>query len=164
MPRFTIVDEEDNIIGYKDRKDIKQGDIYRVSALWITNSKGDILLAQRSFSKTNDPGKWGPAVAGTVEEGEDYLTNIIKEAEEEIDLKNINPKIAAPKERIFGEHNFFGQWYSVEVNQPVDDFVIQKEEVECVKWFSKEEFLNASVNTPDIFLKETKERAGLFYK
>lgn len=86
--KIIIVDENDTIIGHKNRDSMEDGDMYRVSALWIQNSKGDILLAQRSFDKRNDPGKWGPAVAGTVEEGETYESNIIKEAEEEIGLKN----------------------------------------------------------------------------
>ena len=51
MSEVIIVDEKDNIISYKERKSISQKDIYRVSALWIMNSKGDSLLAQRSFNK-----------------------------------------------------------------------------------------------------------------
>jgi len=57
MVLIPIVDEKDKIIGYKDRKEIQKEDIYRVSALWITNSKDEILLAQRAFSKSHDPGR-----------------------------------------------------------------------------------------------------------
>ena len=89
--KFTIVDENDNIIAQKERANIKPEDIYRVAALWVTNSKGDILLAQRALSKKHDPGKWGPAVAGTVEERETYRANIIKETSEEIGLHDISP-------------------------------------------------------------------------
>ena len=49
--KTIIVDENDKKIGLKMRGDIKQKEIYRVSALWIENSKGDVLLAQRSFNK-----------------------------------------------------------------------------------------------------------------
>ena len=87
--KIIIVDEDDNIIGSKERNSIVSGDIYRVSALLIENSKGEILLAQRALTKKHDPGKWGPPVAGTVEEGETYESNIVKEAEEELGLKNI---------------------------------------------------------------------------
>jgi len=58
-----IVNEQDEIIGYKPRREITPEDIYRVSALWIENSKWEILLAQRGFMKTNGPGKWWAAVA-----------------------------------------------------------------------------------------------------
>ncbi|MFA6422790.1 MAG: NUDIX domain-containing protein, partial [Candidatus Buchananbacteria bacterium] len=86
MAKIIIVNENDEAIGHKERNELDFSDIYRVSGLWITNLKGEILLAQRAFTKNHDPGKWGPAAAGTVEEGEDYETNILKEAEEELGL------------------------------------------------------------------------------
>lgn len=55
---IPIVDQNDEIIGYKDRADISSDDIYRVSALWVENSKGEFLLAQRGFMKKNGPGRW----------------------------------------------------------------------------------------------------------
>ena len=87
--RIPIVNEEDEIIKIIDSTERMKGDIGRVSALWITNEKGEILLAQRSFTKKRDPGVWDPAVAGTVEEGETYEQNIIKEAEEELSKSKI---------------------------------------------------------------------------
>ena len=54
--KIIIVDENDNIIGYKERGTIEQSDIDRVSALWITNSKGEFLLARRAYTKKNNPG------------------------------------------------------------------------------------------------------------
>ncbi|GAF94063.1 unnamed protein product, partial [marine sediment metagenome] len=80
--KIIIVDDNDKIIGYKERDTLKREDIYRVSALWITNSHGEILLARRHHTKSHRPRKWGPAVAGTVDAGETYEDNIIKEAEE----------------------------------------------------------------------------------
>ena len=117
-PKIVIVDEDDNVIGHKERGLVGRGDIYRVSALWITNSKGKILLARRALTKSHDPGKWGPAVAGTVEEGEDYRDNIVKEAGEEIGLRNIKPQ-TGPKIRIFGEHNYFDQWYLLKIDKTI---------------------------------------------
>ncbi len=88
MSKIIVVDENDKEIGVKERSKITHDDIYRVSGLWLTNSKGEILLAQRSFNKPrdNDPGKWGPAVAGTVDEDETYKENIQKEIKEELGL------------------------------------------------------------------------------
>jgi isopentenyldiphosphate isomerase len=79
MEKQVIVDESDNVIGAKIRSDILPDDIYRVSCLWLRNPSGEVLLAQRSFDKKNDPGRWGPAVAGTVSENETYEENIRKE-------------------------------------------------------------------------------------
>ena len=110
-PRIIIVNDQDEIMGHKERGTLVSEDIYRVAGLWVTNSNGNILLAQRQLGKRNDPGKWGPAVAGTVDEGETYESNIIKEAEEEIGLEDISPT-KSKKRRYTGEHNYFCQWFS----------------------------------------------------
>lgn len=152
---IVIVNEKDKIIGSKDSNKINPEDIYRVSALWITNSKNQILLARRALTKHNEPGKWGPAVAGTVEVGETYRKNIIKEAEEELGLKNINP-IKDTKKRIFGKHNFFCQMYTLKIDRQIKDFKIQKHEVDKIKWFSKKELAEKINSNPETFTPSMK--------
>ncbi len=159
--KIVIVDENDKIIDYKERESLKEGEIYRVSALWIKNSKGEILLARRHRSKSHHPGRWGPAVAGTVDEGETYEENIIKEAEEELGLKNIKLQIG-PKTKTEGEYNHFTQWYTLVVDKEINEFTIQEDEVEELKWFSKEELLRELDSTPNEFLPTMKKYAKLF--
>ncbi len=153
--RIPIVNEQDEIIGYKDRDDKDPKDICRVSGLWITAPSGDILLAQRSFSKKRDPGLWGPAVAGTVEEGETYETNIIKEAKEEIGLSGLKP-IIGPKIRRSTSHEYFVQWFMATVDQNYP-FKKQDEEVEALRWFTKKEILKLLKEKPEIFLSNFKQ-------
>ena len=90
--KIPIVDENDNIIGYKDREHKRSEDIFRITHVWIFNKKNQFLIAKRHHSKKVSPNKWSPAVAGTVEEGESYESNARKEAEEELGLKNLNLK------------------------------------------------------------------------
>ena len=150
--RIPIVDEEDNIIEYREKNDRDLNAIYRVSALWITNSKGEILLARRAFTKSHDPGKWGPAVAGTVEEDETYESNIIKEAEEELGLKNIKP-ILGLKRREKTKWNYFSQRFHLVLDKDISDFKIQKDEVAEIKWFSEKELKDEVEKSPENFLK-----------
>src|SRR3989338_3993719 len=110
--RIPIVNEQDEIIGYKDRKDRNKVDIARITGLWLWNEKGEALLAQRSFNKKMHPGMWGPAVAGTVEEGETYESNIIKESEEEIGLTNIQ-LVSGARLRKRTNYNYFVQQFSI---------------------------------------------------
>ena len=164
--KIVIVDKDDNVIGVKERLSLVDSeDIYRVSALWLTNSKGEILLAQRSFDKNNDPGKWGPAVAGTVDEGESYEENIYKEAEEELGIKDVKFKIG-PKtstlERPNVKHLHFTQWFTLSIDRDIKDFKIQEDEVEQIKWFSKEEILKINNKDPEFFLKGIEEKVKLF--
>jgi len=157
--KTIIVDEKDNIIGDKERDAVETSDIYRVSALWITNSQGEVLLARRALTKSHSPGKWGPAVAGTVEEGETYYSNIIKEAKEELDLENIQPK-TGPKLRVAQDYNYFCQWYLLEIDKPAEEFIIQKEEVEEVKWISQKELLTEIKEKPENFVEAIKGWVG----
>jgi len=159
--KIVIVNEKDEIIGNKLRNEIKSKDVYRVSALWITNSKKEILLAQRAFTKKNDPGKWTTAVAGTIEEGESYDSNIIKEAKEELRLYNIKPQ-KGQKIRVYGEHNFFCQWYTLVLDKPLEYFVFSKEEVRSIKWFTPKALAKEVEKNPDNFLPSMKQWIDLF--
>jgi len=137
------IDENDNQISVVPRSEHDEH-IYRVSALSITNSKGEILLAQRAFTKKHHPGKWGPAVAGTVEEGETYLSNILKETEEEIGISITEEDIElGPKtDTLDKKYKHFTQWFYYVTDLDVENFDCQKDEVEDIRWFTPEEIRN----------------------
>jgi len=147
--RIIIVDEKDNVVGVELRSVVDKKNLrYRVSALWLKNSDGDVLLARRALTRMHYPGQWGPAVAGTVGEGESYEDNILKEAEEELGLKDIDMK-EGPNVKIDGNYNYFAQWFIGVIDEPADFFKIQEDEVAEVKWFSVEELKDMIENHPD---------------
>ena len=161
MSKISIVDENDHIIGAEEFEKAKKDGIYRVAALWITNSHGENLLALRHRNKIHDPLKWGPAVSGTVEEGESYEQNIIKEAEEELGLENILPKLG-PKIKIEDKYNYFVQWFTLTTDEAISEFKIQKDEVEEIKWFTKEELLSKLESHPENFTPGMRKYGKLF--
>ena len=135
--KIIIVDENDKVIVNKDRERLKPEDIYRVSALWISNGKDKVLLAKRALSKKSFPGCWGPAVSGTVQEGETYYSNVIKEAREELGLKEIIPT-KGPKVRVASDdYNYFTQWYLLTVEEGQARLKLNKKEVSELKWLGK---------------------------
>ena len=147
-----IVDENDQIIGHKKPAEIDfQNDIYRVAALWLTNSKQEILLAQRKYTKNHDPGKWGPAAAGTLEEGETYESNIYKEAQEEIGLTGVKFK-KGPKIRIKQPRNYFCQWFLANADKELKDFELEEAEVETIRWSSLESLIDDLNSHPDKYV------------
>lgn len=152
LMKTIIVDKDDNYLTVKDAKALSQGDIYRVSALWLTNSKNQVLLAQRTMEKQNDPGKWGPAVSGTLEEGETYESNIYREAEEEIGVKGIVFQ-AGPK--LFNDdgYKYFVQWYACQLDWPLSKFRPQKSEVEKLAWVEKNQLLKDIAINPNKYIK-----------
>ncbi len=146
--KIIIVNEKDEQIGLKERGTLNREDIYRVSALWVTNSKGEILLAQRSFNKKNNPGAWGPAVAGTIAKGETYEENIYKEAKEELGLSSYKFLKGKKLTRIGPErkNNYFTQYFKLVADIDIKNLKIQESEVEQIKWLSKEEIKKMKEN------------------
>ncbi len=165
MSKIVVVNEKDEIVGYKDRDDRNNVDIVRVAALWIFNSSGESLLAQRSLAKTRSPGKWGPAVAGTVEEGETYESNIIKETEEEIGLTISKEEILLGEKKLFhSDHPYFGQMYYLKIDLPISGFRPRPGEVEQVKWFGAEQISQRLKEKPEDFTPSMKELLSDYLK
>jgi isopentenyl-diphosphate delta-isomerase len=164
MANVIIVDKNDQPIGFKPRDQITGDDIYRVSGLWLTNLEGGILLAQRSFSKKNSPGKWGPAVAGTVEEGQTYESNIAQEIKEEIGLTGLEIKPYVKKLSSETNKPHFTQWFLAKADIDIADLKIQTDEVEAVRWISPADLVLDLKNNPDKYLVNMPKWVDLFIK
>lgn len=147
--KTILVNEQDEPIGSRHRLEMTKDDIYRVSALWIVDEEGRILLSRRAQAKSHHPGYWGPAAAGTVEENETYDSNIIKEAKEEL---GITIETVAKLEKRFVERDFrhFTQWYKWIYDG--QEIIIDPSEVDEVKWWTKEEIVEAINSQSDKFL------------
>lgn len=159
---IIIVDKDDNEIGIKNFDTVDYlKDIYRVSAAWVSNSQGEVLIAQRAFDKAHSPGCWGPSAAGTIEVGETYDQNIIHELEEEIGL-TVTLADLTKGTKIFTHadnpnRRYFTQWYYTKADKPAEEFVIQKDEVEAVRWVAKEKLLAELTEKPKHFLDSFEE-------
>lgn len=135
--KITIVNQLDEVIGTKESAKLTPKDIYRVSALWLTNPQGKILLAKRSKAKMHDPGKWGPVASGAVSAGEDYGDCIIRLIQEGIGLDNLEFHELQSLRRSH-THNYFCQWFSAVTDKKEDELAID-DKLEEVKWFTRAE-------------------------
>ncbi len=147
-----IVDKNDNLIGHKSKEEFDPScDIYRATGLWLRNSKGEVLLAQRSPKKANSGGKWGPAVGGTVENDETYEDNIIKEAQEEIGLSGVK---FTPGKKYYIEaagRKFFATYFYATIDREAEYFELE-DAVEAVKWVDESWLLGDILQHRDIYL------------
>lgn len=131
-----VVDEQDKIIGHKERPDITKDDIYRVSGLALFRPDRTMFIPRRNMEKIHDPGRWQPvAVAGTVDKGETYLTNIIKEAEEEIGLKITDPTLLF-KRRVSADWEFFASTFAIKLDISSDDLIVDEGEFMESQWIN----------------------------
>lgn len=112
-------------------------------------------MAQRKFDKKIEPGCWGPAVAGTNEEGETYESNIYKEAKEEIGLEGIELKelTTIPAGVV---DSYFVKIYTAVIDLDLEkDITIQQEEVEQVAWLDPEELKRDIKLNPSKYVKSS---------
>jgi isopentenyldiphosphate isomerase len=151
--KVYLVDKGDAVIGEKWRDQLTNDDCWRIIAVWIENSKGEILIQQRSFSKDLNPGLWTPAVVGTVTTDESYEQAALKELAEEVGVTGIQIsfKKAAYYKANFGFRHI--QTFSCKIDRAMEDFVIQDSEVEQIEWIAPMELSNRLKNNPDIFSK-----------
>lgn len=120
-------------------------------------STGNVLMAQRAWTKRNNPGQWACAVAGTIEEGETYDSNIVKEIEEEIGLTCLS-LTTGPKQFVDdGTHKYFCQWYFASIDK--DSAVLTPEEgaVEELRWLVPKELIADVSLNPDKYTPTAME-------
>lgn len=148
-----IVDEYDQLIGHKWKEEFDPAnDTYRVSALWLRNSNGEILLAQRGLAKKNGGGLWGPAVAGTLEYDETYEQNIVKEISEEIGLRGLGLRRGTKRYIEAEGRRYFCVYFYAVTNIPVEQFVLEEGAVQAVKWVSEEWLLDDVSRHPGLYV------------
>ncbi|MCF7834945.1 NUDIX domain-containing protein [Candidatus Gracilibacteria bacterium] len=151
MGEVILVDKNDNIVGYKNRNNLSNSDIVRVSVLNVINSQGDTLLSRRSFLKKNNPGEWGPAVSGMNEKGESPEQSIIKETKQEIGINLYNLE-RITKINLKTNLNIVSIFFESIVDLPESDFVPDQKEVIEVKWFTKKDLQKILDKSSNIFL------------
>lgn len=152
MALIAIVDSDNKVIGRKARTDLQPDDIYTAATLWITDGRNRVLLSQRSFKKKNSPGKWGPSAAGTIEYDESYISNVLKEAKQELGLTIVPDRLQkGPLKFNQGTRKYFAQSYIYTYEAKEDDFLLQNDEVVDVKWFSISQIDDLLVKYPEMF-------------
>lgn len=160
-----VVNEQDEVIGTKSREALTPKDILRVSVLWLEDGHGNVLLQQRALTKQIGPGLWGPAVAGTVESDETYLSNIVKETEEEIGLLGVTPE-QVDKRLYWEPDGQFGRvlmFFRAIADKPLDDFTVQEDEVAQIKWMDKQAVLLDIKKNPQLYVPSVVLWEEMYY-
>ena len=114
----------------------KEGEYGLSVHIWIMNKEGKFLVQKRSKNKKTFPDMWS-LTAGAVDTGETSEEGAIREAKEEIgvDINKDDMELILSFKRT---HNFLDVWL---VRKDIDlkDIIMQEEEVQEVKWVTKEE-------------------------
>ena len=125
----------------------KEGLWHRAVYAFIIDTRGNVLLQKRSANKKLWPNLWDITVGGHVDSGEFGRQALIREAKEELgleisddDIKYLLGSTSINEQgNIVNKH--FNECYVITKNIDISEIVLQKEEVEEVKFFSKDELL-----------------------
>ena len=154
---FDVLNEKGEYTGKIETREKchKEGLWHKAVALFIINSKGQVLLQKRSSKKKMWPNMWDITGGGHVLAGEFGFQAIIREMKEElgIDLeKNDTTFIgSAISTNIKGDiiNNHFNEFYIV--NKDVDEskLKLDPDEVSEVTWVEKNEIIKRVKNNFD---------------
>ncbi len=150
MELLDVLDEEGNLTGNKEDKDIihEKGLWHREVCALIRNRKGEYLIQKRAATKKQAPNKWG-MTAGHVDAGEDFEEAMIREIREELGievaLEELTP-LSTFKEAFENEtttNNNYTRYYFYETNRKIEDYTICLEELSELKYITIEEMEEA---------------------
>lgn len=119
-----------------------------VELVLIQNSKGQILVQKRSKQKG---GKYG-LTSGHAKSGENSIQGIITEIKEELGIQVKPQELQLIHSEKIDKNKCFYDLYYLQKDYNISEMNLQKEEVEYVKWCSKEEV--AKMCSKDTFKKE----------
>ena len=157
-----LVDEDDNIIKYKDRYKLGPQDRMRMVVVWIENNKGEVLIHKRADSKKVGPGLWENAVGGGVAKGESYEEAAYKELSEELGVDDIKLEFIGKTQ--FTSHNGpkMCAWYKGRTNKSLNDLSPDEREVQEVKWINADELYADRDKNPQNYMPSSKNWQKLF--
>ncbi|PKQ46520.1 NUDIX hydrolase [Confluentibacter flavum] len=148
---IDIADASGKLMGISELKSVihQKGLYHHTAHIWLYTKKGEILLAQRSASKSICPLMWDVSVAGHVDAGESIINGAIRECQEEIsltlsesDLKKIGVFECFQSYESGIIDNEFHNTFIAELKVPLSELKLQIEEVESLKLVSFDEFEN----------------------
>ncbi|KXK26909.1 MAG: Isopentenyl-diphosphate Delta-isomerase [candidate division WS6 bacterium OLB20] len=137
MEVFDLVDSEGNIIGETTRDEAHSDPslIHPVVHSWIFNRKGQVLLQQRSLQKKIHPGMWDMSVGGHLSKGDTAKDGLRRELAEELNITDYSAELIRTYVRGKEYETEFIYLYHVSLVDDNQQFTMQTEEVEQVRWF-----------------------------
>jgi isopentenyldiphosphate isomerase len=118
----------------------EKGNYHLVVHVCLFNSKGEMLIQQRQPFKKGWSNMWDITVGGSATQGDTSQSAAERELFEEIglrvDLKNVRPHFT------MNFNNGFDDFYLIEQEVDISELSLQYEEVQNVKWASKEEIFS----------------------
>lgn len=147
--KFDVLNEKGEYLNKTELREkcYKEGLWHRAVAVFIINSKQQVLLQKRSPKKKMWPNTWDITAGGHVLAGEFGFQSALREIEEELGIKFDKENITFIgattseniKENMIDRH--FNEYYII--NKDIDEtkLKLQEDEVSEVKWIDRDEII-----------------------
>jgi len=129
----------------------------RSTNVFVMNSRGEILVHQRSLAKERLPGVWSTHLGGHVGEGEDFDLNALKELQEEAGIMVSQRDLLPWRTTKLSGARLWVREYVAIIDQPVEYFVPQVGEVERFMWMTVDEIVAAEAVEPNMWCAGTHD-------
>lgn len=137
MEQLQVFDNNKNILDEKvdrDKKhELSEGKHFMIVLIFIENSKGEFLLQKTSPSRHSTIATTG----GHVTYKDSAMKTVIKEVKEELGITISEDEVEHITTTTY--KNCFIESYYIKKDIDINDITIQEEEVESVKWYTKDE-------------------------
>lgn len=180
MEYFDVVDENGMPTGeIVERKEAHRcGIAHRTAHVWIVrrvNGRVQILLQKRCQNKDSFPGCYDISSAGHIPAGMEFRASAIRELKEELNVEISEDQLIECGDRFlqfdtefYGEEfhdRQFSRVFLLWLDWEEQDFTVQKEEIESVRWMDFEQCKKAvRENTiPNCILVEELEMISAYF-
>ncbi|MGN1027833.1 MAG: NUDIX domain-containing protein [Faecousia sp.] len=129
---------------------------HRTAHVWLVRSRGgkiQILLQKRCESKDSWPGCYDISSAGHIPAGVDFIPSALRELREELGVDAAPEELIlcgnrrAQADGVFHGHPFhdreYARVFALWRDQDEGDFMLQKEEIDSVRWMELEPCMEA---------------------
>jgi isopentenyl-diphosphate Delta-isomerase len=149
----VLVNSEDKVLGLMEKQQAHiNGLLHRAFSVFLFNSKGEMLLQKRASGKYHSPLKWTNAVCSHPKNGETYLEGAKRRVKEELGIEvEISEKFNFIYKADVGNGLWEHELDHVFVGTFEDDFNLNQEEVEEVRYISMEDLDKEMIDQPEHF-------------
>jgi isopentenyl-diphosphate delta-isomerase len=154
MEEFVVlVNPEDQVLGSMEKQQAHvNGLLHRAFSVFLFNSKGEMLLQKRASGKYHSPLKWTNAVCSHPRFEETYLEGANRRLQEELGIEvELSEKFSFIYKADVGNGLWEHELDHVFTGTFENEFMLNREEVEEVKYISMEDLDKEMTEKPENF-------------
>jgi|SRR3989344_2587821 len=122
-----------------------------VTAIWVFNSKKEILCTKRSKMNEGNPGKWQTYVGGHVKSDQTFIDAAVAELDEELGLSVSKNKLFLIDQKKREDVMHVVSRYGLLFDEPLSSLSFTDGEITSALWVSFEEYNRQKQKKPDVW-------------